>query len=811
MRSITAFAIFGFLFISNISAQNTKIVSNWEGKNIHDTVKIQDIINHGIEIQKQSLDSALFYFQWAVSIAEENSRLHKRFRELQAQALRYVGNAYWRQGKNDLAVDNIRKAAEIQKTLNNNIGVADNINTIGVIYASQSKYLEAQQYFQQFLDIGNEINDLQIIAKAHNNFGLIYWNIGQYEKAIEAFMQALKLNEKLGNKVIMGGNYNNIGNIHKDQGNLDRAIEYYSKALEISIELDNKQHIAGCYNNIGAVYADQGKAHKNNEKRIEKLEKAIDYYMKALEVSEYLNDKRLISMCHKNLGSAFYEKGKCTELIKDKKAFFDLAIESFNKSQQIKQVIDDKSGLVMVYESLTMLHIELSKLFSEDRKESKINLDNALDYAQKSKAVAEKTGSLPRRYDAAKAMFNAHKALKNYFESVLYAEQLIVLKDSLFSDEKAKALAEVETRYETEKKQQEIEKQRIQIEKQVIQRNSFIIGFLLMIILIIAIFIGYRNKIIANRLIKSQNADLEQANAEILAQRDEIEAQRDMVISQRDRLEEVHNHMTDSLRYAQSIQAAILPSEKVLQQISPEYFVLMKPCELVSGDFYWATTFDEYQIFCVADCTGHGVPGAFMSILGITALNDIVARHRVTKPSDILGFLRESVIEALSQNDAEQLHKDGMDIGICIYNSKSRILQFAGARISIWLVSESDVKIDIETSLKNEFLIHDNYKLTEIKGNAMPVGISLKMVPFDAATIKLNKNTVSIYIITDGFADQQGGENCVKFGSSQLKKLILKNLDLDLNQQKEQLDLAYNSWKGDNYQIDDVTVLGIRL
>jgi tetratricopeptide (TPR) repeat protein len=811
MRTIITIAFCGFIFITNISAQKTKLDSIWKDKNVHDTIKIQDIINLGIEKQKQSLDSALYYFQWAVNITDQKSRSHKRFKELQSDALKYSGNIFWRQGKNDLAVDNISKAAEIQKVLNNNIGVADNINTIGVIYASQSKYLEAQQYFQQFLDIGNELNNLQIIAKAHNNFGLIYWNTGEYEKAIEAFMQALKLNEELGNKVIMGGNYNNIGNIHKDQGNLDKAIEYYSKALEISIELDNKQHIAGCYNNIGAVYADQGKAIKNNTDRIENLEKAIEYYKKALEVSESLKDKRLISMCHKNLGSAFYEKGKCTEVLKNKKILFDQAIENFNKSQQLKQEINDKSGLAMVYESLTMLYIELAKILPEDKKERKESLDYALVFAKKSEEIAEETGSLPRRYDAAKAMFSAHKAQKNCFESVLYAEQLITLKDSLFSDEKAKALAEVETRYETEKKQQEIEKQRIQIEKQVIQRNSFIIGFILMIILFVVIFIGYRNKIKANRQIKSQNADLEQANAEILAQRDEIEAQRDMVISQRDKLEEVHNHMTDSLRYAQSIQAAILPSEKVLQQISPEYFVLMKPCELVSGDFYWATSFDEYQIFCVADCTGHGVPGAFMSILGITALNDIVARHRVTSPSDILGYLRESVIEALSQNDTEHMHKDGMDIGICIYSSKSRILQFAGARISMWLVTESDVKIDIETSLKNEFLIHDSYKLIEIKGNAMPVGISPKMVPFEAATIKLHKNTVSIYIITDGFADQHGGENRAKFGSGQLKKLILKNIDLDFNKQKEQLIITYNNWKGDNYQIDDVTVLGIRL
>jgi serine phosphatase RsbU (regulator of sigma subunit) len=248
----------------------------------------------------------------------------------------------------------------------------------------------------------------------------------------------------------------------------------------------------------------------------------------------------------------------------------------------------------------------------------------------------------------------------------------------------------------------------------------------------------------------------------------------------------------------------------VLQQISPEYFVLMKPCELVSGDFYWATSFDEYQIFCVADCTGHGVPGAFMSILGLTALNDIVARHRVTKPNEILGYLRESVIEALSQNDPEQLHKDGLDIALCMFNSKTCELQFAGAKIPLWIVCQ-DESIFNEHKEPLKPFTKNGLSLFEIKGDIMPVGQSPRMLSFTNHSFTLNNSSVNIYLATDGFGDQIGGSKNSKFSSLGLKKIILENIDKPFSDQSELLGKTFDEWKGNLFQVDDVTVLGIKI
>jgi len=269
--------------------------------------------------------------------------------------------------------------------------------------------------------------------------------------------------------------------------------------------------------------------------------------------------------------------------------------------------------------------------------------------------------------------------------------------------------------------------------------------------------------------------------------------------------------MTNSLRYAQSIQGAILPSEKLLSEISTDYFVFMKPCELVSGDFFWATTFENYRIFCVADCTGHGVPGAFMSILGITALNEIVSNHRVTKASDVLGYLRASVIDSLSQNDPQHLHKDGMDIGLCIYNNSTHELQFAGARIPLWLVTSNPDSIEFTNSRPEEPISNKNNILLEVKGDIMPVGISPKMESFENNSMIIKGNSVCIYLATDGFADQFGQKENAKFTTKRLKSLILEHTEKPFSMQEKILDNTFEGWKGMEYQIDDVTILGLKL
>jgi serine phosphatase RsbU (regulator of sigma subunit) len=200
-----------------------------------------------------------------------------------------------------------------------------------------------------------------------------------------------------------------------------------------------------------------------------------------------------------------------------------------------------------------------------------------------------------------------------------------------------------------------------------------------------------------------------------------------------------------------------------------------------------------------------------MSILGITALNEIVNNHRVTTPSEVLGYLRASVIDTLSQNDPDHLHKDGMDIGVCVYNFKTRELQFAGARIPLWIIANEKDTIEFKDSTTEESITNNGYSLTEIKGDIMPVGLSPKMEPFDNKTFMLKGDSVCIYLATDGFADQFGQKEKTKFSSKRLKNLLLQNVEKPHNLQEQILDDTFEGWKGMEYQIDDVTILGIKL
>ena len=792
-------------------AQNPFIDSILSLENVHDTTKIKTIINYGIGVKGTSIDVALEAFCTADSLANRKANNNNFFKELQGDAIKQKGTTYWQLGQNKTAIEQLEKALEIFSKLNNSSKKADILNTIGIIHASQANYADALLYFQKFLEIGKSTNDKHIVARAHNNFGLIYWNQGKYDKAIDEFLTALRLNEELGNKVTMGGNYNNIGNIHKHQGNLKKALEYYRKSLDIAIELDLKQQIAGCYNNIGVALIDLHREQNNTDSIVSYINQAIQYYDFALAIAQEINDKRCMSMTYNNIGSANHNLAKVTENPPLKKRYLDNSINSYIQSITIKKKLGDKNGMSINHENISELYLELAKVESANNTKKQHFLDSALHNANQSMFLASEMGSISRQHEAARALLRVYKEQGNFPKALEFAEIYIDTRDSLFSKEKTEALTEMETRYQTEKIEQEIVQQRLQIEKHKLTRNLLVAGVTLGFALALAIFIAYIIKRRSNRLINYKNQELEQANAEILAQRDEIESQRDMVVNQRDRLEQINTHMTNSLRYAQSIQGAILPSEQLLSEISSDYFVFMKPCELVSGDFFWATTFENYRIFCVADCTGHGVPGAFMSILGITALNEIVTNHRVTKASEILGYLRASVIDSLSQNDPQHLHKDGMDIGLCVYNFSNHELQFAGARIPLWIISKNTDKIDFVDASPEKPVTQNDFTFSEVKGDIMPVGISPKMEPFTNNTIMLNGDSISIYLATDGFADQFGQKENTKFTTKRLKSLLLENVSKPFSLQEKILDNKFEGWKGMEYQIDDVTILGMKL
>lgn len=660
-------------------------------------------------------------------------------------------------------------------------------------------YNQASENYQKLIDHkDSKIAERMSIAQAklYVNMGVTHTNLGNFDQGMQKYLEALRVYEKVNDYGGMASCYLGMANLDYYQKEFDKAISNLQKGSELYEKVGNKNGVANCYNSLGGIY------YGKNE-----FAKAIQTYSKVLNIRIEMNDKKGISTAYTNLANVYIETGE-----------LDLAVDYLTKSLAIDEEIGDQYGVAIVQSNIASVYDKMAFKKGIDVQTRTLYHNKSLDYSQKAYENAKQMEVVPLVNFTTNILSKVHRSLGNFSESERFFKEYVQTNDSLYSFEKANALSEMQTRYETEKKQQEIDFLNSESKKQKLITYTFLVGFILVAILSTFLFILFSQKKRANRMLAEQkqqivmqNANLQQANEEILAQRDEITSQRDLVVNQKQKLEVVHNQITNSIRYAQSIQAAILPSEKKLKEISNDFFVFMRPCELVSGDFFWATTFEDFQVFCVADCTGHGVPGAFMSILGITALNDIVANHRVTKANEILGYLRSSVIEALSQNDPEHLHKDGMDIGLCVFNKSTHELQFAGARISLWVVANSFNKIDWREIKISDQIANENYALFEIKGDIMPVGTSPKMDQFTNNLIGINGNSINIYLATDGFADQFGGKNRSKYGSARLKNLLLGIEEKNPLERKQLVENEFENWKGQETQIDDVIVMSICL
>jgi len=302
--------------------------------------------------------------------------------------------------------------------------------------------------------------------------------------------------------------------------------------------------------------------------------------------------------------------------------------------------------------------------------------------------------------------------------------------------------------------------------------------------------------------VRERTSEISEQKEEIESQRDEIEAQRDLVFAQK-------KEITDSIGYAQRIQTAILPQENYLDKIIPEYFVLFKPRDIVSGDFYWIKEVDSSIIIVAADGTGHGVPGAFMSMLGITLLNELLVEGKVNKPGEILGQLRDKVKSMLVQKGTIRDQKDGMDMAIAVIDKEKRELQFAGAYHPLYFIRDKD-QITGKEPGSDSALEGEDATLFELKGDKQPIGIHWVENDFTNQKVRLKEND-TVYVFSDGYVDQYGGEQRKKFKTQKFKELLLSVQSKSMEKQKEDIEETFELWRGNNEQIDDVCVIGVRV
>lgn len=443
-----------------------------------------------------------------------------------------------------------------------------------------------------------------------------------------------------------------------------------------------------------------------------------------------------------------------------KKEINSLEVEIERKKNELSQISDAVEGLKID------LEVKNKKL---DKQNIQLN-NQTIEITHKELAITKKNSELVEKI---KLVSNKDQEIKDKLSKINNQNKLI-----------NKQLAQIKT-------QQLI----------LVMAASIIILVVLFLIFIIRSLIVIRKK---NRLLKIKNTQILQQNEEILQQKEEIEAQRDeierqrdeiiiqrdMVIEQRDQIGRQKQQITDSILYAQRIQSALLTPVEQIKEYIDDFFILMRPRDIVSGDFYWFGKKDNKVIIAIADCTGHGVPGAFMSMLGISFLDDIIKSMSIINSEEVLNNLRHKIVDLLHQSEEGDSH-DGMDIVLVVYDPASLTINYSGAFNPLYVVR--------------------NKQLIELKADRMPIGISRKIdLSFISQQLNLEKGDM-IYGFSDGYPDQFGGEENKKFFHSRLKVYLTEISSNPATEQKLLLEKNFDEWRGLNEQIDDVLIFGMRV
>jgi serine phosphatase RsbU (regulator of sigma subunit) len=431
---------------------------------------------------------------------------------------------------------------------------------------------------------------------------------------------------------------------------------------------------------------------------------------------------------------------------------YSKALEYYFKALKMVEEIGDKSGLA----------INLGNIGNLYRITGKFN--EAEQYLKKALALSDSLGTLDVTRDNESFLSQLYDTLGQYKLSLIHYKKYIAARDTIDNDEKRKQINSLANKYEWEKKEavmkEQQEKERaLFLANQ--RRNKIILYSVLSglaLVLVFSVFI-YRSL----RITKKQKHIIEE---------------------QKHVVEEKNKEITDSIRYAKRIQNAILPPDKVVKQHLKESFILYMPKDIVAGDFYWLETKNNTILFAAADCTGHGVPGAMVSVICNNGLNRSVREHGITEPGKILDKTREIVVAEFEKSEEDV--KDGMDISLCALNGNH--LQWAGANNPLWIIR--------------------NGELIEYAPNKQPIGKVDNPTPFITHHIELQQGD-KIYIFSDGYADQFGGEKGKKFKAANLKKLLLSIQNESMEQQKNILQQSFNQWKANLEQVDDVLVIGV--
>jgi tetratricopeptide (TPR) repeat protein len=766
---------------------------------------------------------------------KENTKALAKFNEALAMSLQVkdkVGEMktyysfarlYEKSNQFNKALDYIGKATTVSKLVNDPEESASIYACTGRIYYFLGKYKESMYAFKNALSIYEKLNDQNNISGMSMNLGIMNFRLGNiatsivfYEKALKSFIlqkdtvnqarcvenialsmektnldsaillekKAQKLYALTGEVAAQYGSFLNIGSMYDSKGDYIKSIEYSLKAAKLAEDNKDEYSKAKVYANIAGTYSNL----KQYDVALHYAKKALALFAKNKIEFEVAGTYRALANIYLSKGDfdkanqnaetslkMFIQLGDETAIAKSYLTLGNIqqrtnkpkiALDYFLKSLKLIENKGDLTLIAGLYSNIGVIYYDLK------------NYPQANIYYQKALEMRKGVGGVKFLTDSYETLANINYAMKNYKEAFDYQTLYVSNREKMLNENVTKQISELNTKYETEKKASEIKllkKDKInrEIKYSESKKRSQIIVVSVSIFTLLCVLIAtvlFRS----NKRKQKDNELLSAKNTEILEQKTIVE--------------EKNREIMDSIKYAKRIQTAILPPERVVKEYLNESFIIYMPKDIVAGDFYWMEQLPGKIYFAAADCTGHGVPGAMVSVICNNSLNKSVREHHLTEPGDILTKTRELVVAEFEKSDEEV--KDGMDIALCCL--EGNVLKYAGANNPLWIIRNGKDEIE------------------EIKANKQAVGKVDNPLPFDTHSIELD-NGDTIYIFSDGYADQFGGNKGKKMKYGKLKELVLKVKSQNMATQRQILTQEFENWKGELEQIDDVCVIGVRI
>ncbi len=697
----------------------------------------------------------------AIELGKQNDKLKVSLIE----AMNHQSVNYFRKQEIDTMYDNAQEALLVAESMEEEdvrSAKAETYNHLGLASYYKGELFEALSQWQKELNLRKELDDLVKLAQAYGNIGVIYRTQGDYKSALEYYQENLKIVEETGNKMLIARAKANVGNIYYSIGmEYSKALEYYNESLEDFIAINDSNNISNTYLNISSVFlADyvamtRGKESlKEDDLAKEKIEMALEKGFQAMNYAIRDNNK---AMAKRNLGSIYIAAGDYEKAIE----YLDEAHSYFEGRNDIREIATTLNYLGESYYRIG-------------------DYDRSIEYYTRAEEYHKEIGHRRELYDLYKSLSDVYLAKDNCQRALAYFKSYAELKDSTLSERYLDALRG----YEHMQSEREIAllneksaRQQAENRRQRMMLISMVLIFFLVLGFSLVIVKQYNDKRRANVRLEEQNILLEERNNEIQLQRDQIFHQ--------------NEEITASITYASRIQQAILPPKDSFVSV-PDHFILFKPRDIVSGDFYWIHEREDTIGWMAADCTGHGVPGAFMSMLGTAFLNEIVSTMKKLDSAAILDELKANVIKSLHQTGEVGTSQDGMDVALCLLDKKTKKLQFSGAY--------------------NALILIRNGELSEIKADKMPIGVAKDKRNHFSKEEFIVQEGDCLYVFSDGYVDQFGGEKGKKFMKKRFKDLLLEIHDKPMQEQQKILDKEFLEWIGTDYeQIDDVIVIGVKI